>query len=204
MIQRRSACGLMLLLLFCQAILQAQPPAPPAGADEPAGRRVYVPIDDLDVILEHDKRGVILSRAEFLKLAADAKKNLDETPQSPHKLIVSGAQYTARIQDDQLLLSAVIQLNQLARGWQQVMLPYRSLAVESATLDDKPARIGRGAADGRPLVLLSPDAGKHTLKLELTAPLVTVGSDKVAAFGLAPIASATLRLALPAGKFLHV
>src|SRR5262249_24963249 len=74
----------------------------------------------------------------------------------------------------------------------------------SATLDDKPARIGRGAADGRPLVLLSPDAGKHTLKLELTAPLVTVGSDKVAAFGLAPIASATLSLSLPAGKFLHV
>src|SRR5215475_14907359 len=116
MIQRRSACGLMLLLLFYQIILQA--PAVPAGADEPAGRRVYVPIEDLDVILEHDKQGVILSRGEFLKLAADARKNLDETPQSPHKIVVSGAQYAARIQDDQLILSAVIQLNQLARGWQ--------------------------------------------------------------------------------------
>jgi hypothetical protein len=204
MIQRRSACGLMLLLLGCQAVLQAQAPAQPAGADEPAGRRVYVPVEDLDVVLEHDKQGVILSRAEFLRLAADANKNLAETPQSPHKIVVSGAQYTARIQDDQLILSAVIQLDQLARGWHLVTLPYRGLAVESATLDDKPARIGRGAADGRPLVLLSQDAGKHTLKLELAAALVTVGSDKVAGFGLAPISSATVTLSLPAGKFLHV
>src|SRR5690242_6943028 len=114
MIQRRSACGLMLLILCCQAILQAQTPAPPAGTDEPAGRRVYVPVEDLDVILEHDKQGVILSRAEFLKLAADAKENLDKTPQSPHKIVLSGAQYTARIEDDQLVVAAVIQLNQLA------------------------------------------------------------------------------------------
>jgi hypothetical protein len=204
MMRRRSACGLILLLFVCEAQLQAQPPAPPAAADEPAGRRVYVPVEDLDVVLEHDKQGVILSRAEFLKLAADAKKNLDETPQSPHKFVVSAAQYAARVQDEQLIVSAVIQLNQLARGWQMVTLPYRGLAVEAATLDDKPARIGRAAAEGRPLVVLSQDAGKHTLKLELTAPLVTVGSDKVAAFGLAPISSATLNLSLPAGKFLHV
>src|SRR6516165_3271086 len=143
MIQRRSACGLMLLLLGCQAVLQAQAPAQPAGADEPAGRRVYVPVEDLDVVLEHDKQGVILSRAEFLRLAADANKNLAETPQSPHKIVVSGAQYTARIQDDQLVVSAVIQLNQLARGWQTFTLPYRGLAVEGALLDDSPARIGR-------------------------------------------------------------
>src|SRR5262245_28790217 len=204
MIQRRSACGLILLLLCCQAILEAQAPAPPTESEEPDVRRVFVPVEDLDVILEHDKQGVILSRAEFLKLAADAKKNVAETPESPHKLVVSGAQYMARVQDDQLIVSAVIQLNQLARGWQTATLPYRGLAVESATLDDKPARIGRGAADGRPLVLLSQDAGKHTLKLELAAPLATVGSDKVAAFGLAPISSATLNLSLPAGKFLHV
>src|SRR6266568_3907852 len=100
MIQRRSACGLLLILLTFVTCLQGQPPA--AEIDEPAGRRVYVPVEDLDVVLEHDQQGVILSKAEFLKLAADAKKNLDETPQSPRKVVVSGAQYTARIQDDQL------------------------------------------------------------------------------------------------------
>ncbi|MGE5194285.1 MAG: hypothetical protein ACM3U2_17485, partial [Deltaproteobacteria bacterium] len=204
MIQRRSAVGLLLILLTCGTGLQAQPAAPAAGADEPAGPRVYVPIEDLDVVLEHDKRGVILSKAEFLKLAAEARKNLDETPQSLRKVVVSGVQYTARVEEQQLVLGAVIQLNQLARGWQTVTLPYRGLAVEGAMLDEKPAKIGRGTGDGRPLVVLSHDAGKHVLKVELSAPLTTVGSDKVAAFGLAPISSATLQMTLPAGKFLHL
>ncbi len=102
------------------------------------------------------------------------------------------------------VISAVIEFNQLAHGWQLVMLPYRGLAVEAATLDDKPAKIGRGGADGRPLVVLTQEAGKHTLKLEFSTPLATVGSDKVAAFGLAPISSATLKMSLPEGKFLHV
>src|SRR5205085_9496431 len=50
----------------------------------------------------------------------------------------------------------------------------------------------------------SHEAGRHLLKLELSTALVSVGSDKLAVFGLAPIASATLQLSLPAGKFLHV
>jgi len=203
MIHRVSGLGLLVFLPVFAIELCAQPAAPP-GDDEPAGRRVYVPVEDLDVILEHDKRGVILPRAEFLKLAAEAKKNLDDTPQSPHKVVVAGAQYSVRVEEDQLVVSAVIELNQLARGWQMVTLPYRGLAVEGATLDDKPAKIGRSAAEGRPLVVLLHEAGTHTLKLKLSTPLVTLGSDKVAAFGLAPIAAATMNMSLPPGKFLHV
>jgi hypothetical protein len=204
MMRRISALGLLLFLLASAGGLRAQPPEQPRADDEPDGRRVFVPVEDLDVVLEHDQQGVILPRADFLKLAAEAKKNLKATPQTPHKVVIAGARYTARIVDDQLLVSADIEINQLARGWQMVTLPYRGLAVEAATLDDKPARIGRGAGDGRPLVVLSEDRGRHTLKLELVAPLVTVGSDKVVGVGLAPISSATLKMTLPAGKFLHV
>ena len=171
---RLSACGLLIFLLFARADLPAQPPAPVA-ADEPAGRRIYVPIEDLDTVLEHDNEGVILSRAEFLKLAADARRQLEETPRSPHKVVVSQGQYTALVQDDQLVISARIELNQLSRGWQMVTLPYRGLAVEAATLDDKPATIGRGEGDGRPLTVFVQQTGRHILKLELSAPLVTVG-----------------------------
>ncbi len=204
MMHRIWALGPLFLLLVSVGSLCAQPPGRPLADDEPDGRRIYVPVEDLDTVLEHDKRGVILPRAEFLKLAAEAKKNLDETPQSPHKVVVSGGEYAARIVDDQLVVKATVEFSQLARGWQMVTLPYRGLALEAATLDDKPAQIGRGAGDGRPLVVLSQELGRHTLKLEFAAPLVTVGSDKVAAFGLAPISSATFQMSLPAGKFLHV
>ena len=204
MLLRFSARGLLLILMTSVALLSAQPAKAEPEASDPPGRRVYVPIEDLDVIVEHDKQGVILSRDEFLKLSAEAKKQLAETPNSPRQMIVSEAQYAARIQDDQLVISAVIQLNQLSRGWQSVTLPYRGLAVEGATLDGKPAKIGRATGDGRPLVVLTEQTGRHTLKLEFSSPLVTVGSDKVAAFGLAPVASATLQLLLPAGKYLHI
>src|SRR5258708_36207208 len=128
MLNRVAAFGLLVFLPIFGAHLAAQPPAGTGTADEPAGRRVYVPLEDLDVILDQDKQGVILPRAEFLKLAAEAKKQLDETPASPRPVVVSRAQYTARTQDNQLVISAVIELDQLARGSPSVTLPLTALA----------------------------------------------------------------------------
>jgi len=202
MIYRGAALG---LLLFGSLISQlaAQPAEGRGAAEEPPGRRVYVPVEDLDVVLEHDKQGVILPRAEFLKLWSAARE-FEDQPQSPYKLVVSRGQYAARIDGDQLVVSATIEFNQLARGWQTATLPFTGFAVEGATLDGKPAQVGRGPGDGRPLIVFSHEAGRHLLKLELSTALVSVGSDKLASFGLAPIASATLQLSLPAGKFLHL
>src|SRR5579872_4226992 len=142
MSNRVAAFGLLVILLIFESHLAAQPPVEQGGATDPAGRRIYVPVEDLDVILDQDKQGVILPRAEFIKLAAQAKKQLDDNPASPRPVVVSRAQYTARTQDNQLVVSAVIEFNQLARGWQQVVLPFTGVAVEEATLDDKPAEIG--------------------------------------------------------------
>jgi hypothetical protein len=204
MLHRVAAFGLLVSLLIFGTHLSAQPPAGNGAADGPAGRRVYVPLEDLDVILDQDKQGVILPRAEFLKLAAEAKKQLDENPASPRAIVVSRAQYSARTQDNELVISAVIEFSQLARGWQNVTLPFTGMSVEGAMLDDKPAEIGRAAGDGRPLVVFTRQPGRHTIKLELSTPLVNVGSDQAAGFGLAPISSASLEISLPAGKHLHV
>src|SRR5260221_11121580 len=107
MMHRLSACGLLFFFLIASGgQLRAQQPSP--TADEPAGRRIYVPIEDLDAVIDHDKQGVILPRAEFLKLAADARKQIDASPQSPRSVVVSRAQYSARIQDDQLVINATI------------------------------------------------------------------------------------------------
>src|SRR5258708_35273806 len=113
MMHRLSACGLLFFFLIASGgNLRAQQPAPKADVAEPAGRRIYVPIEDLDAVVDHDKQGVILPRAEFLKLAADARKQLD-LPQSPRSIVVSRAQYAARIHDDQLVITATIKLTRL-------------------------------------------------------------------------------------------
>src|SRR5579872_1600203 len=204
MLNRVAAYGLLVTLLVSGRHLSAQPPTDTGPVDEPGGRRVYVPLEDLDVILDHDKQGVVLPRDEFLKLAADARKHLEETPAAPRAIVVSRARYVARAQDNQLVISASIEFDQLARGWQMLTLPFTGVAVEGASLDEKPAEIGRAQGEGRPLAVFSRQRGRHTLQLELSTALVNVGSDQAAGFGLAPISSATLEISLPAGKHLHI
>lgn len=221
----RSICfhliGFLLLVLVAYSPVHSQE-LPDSKNNEPVGRRIYVPVEDLDVVLERDKQGVILPREEFLKLAAEARKNIDENPRRPRNLVFSHANYTAQQLGDQLVISATIEFTQFAPGWQTVSLPFRGVSVESATLDGKPAQLGRTlvpltnakpqAAVAEPrtgpaansLVLFTEAVGSHVLKLELSVNLVSVGSDRVGTFGFPFVASARLNVTLPAGKFLHV
>ena len=68
-----------------------------AIADDKPPRRIYVPLEHLDVVLERDQRGVILPRAEFDKLWAAAKKVEDNASTPPAVAVVSAAKYTARV-----------------------------------------------------------------------------------------------------------
>src|SRR5258708_7394077 len=168
MLNHVAAFGLLIRLLAFDSPLSAQTPVGRGPADEPAGKRGYVPLEDLDVILDHDQRGVLLPRGEFLKLAAETRKQLDETPVSPRPIVVLRAQYSARLHDNQLVISAVIELDQLARGWQKITLPFTGLAVEGATLDDKPAEIGRAPGEDTPLTGFTPQPRRPTLTLALS------------------------------------
>jgi hypothetical protein len=175
-----------------------------AHADDKPPRRIYVPLEHLDVVLERDQRGVILPRAEFDKLWAAAKKVEDNAAAPPMAAVVSSAKYTARVDGDQLVIAAELKFRQFVAGWQQLVLPFRSVTVESAKVDGQPARLGRASSEARPLILFSREVGEHTLTLELSTNLALVGSDRVAAFGIAPVPSATLELELPAGKQLEL
>ena len=188
-----TACACLLLALVVSAQADDKPP-----------RRIYVPLEHLDVVLERDQRGVILPRAEFDKLWAAAKKVEDNAATPPAVAVVSAAKYTARVDGDQLVIAAELRFRQFVAGWQQLVLPFRSVTVESAKVDGQPAQLGRASSEARPLVLFSRDVGEHTLTLELSTSLALVGSDRVAAFGIAPVPSATLELELPAGKQLEL
>ena len=41
-------------------------------------RRIYVPVEDLDVVIERDKQGVLLPRAKFDVLLTQAKANTEK------------------------------------------------------------------------------------------------------------------------------
>ena len=172
-------------------------------------RRVFVPIEDLGVVIDRDRSGVMLEKARYDELQALATRNEKTQPRVPAALVLREVVYTARPRGDHLLIDASVRLQQFSRGWQSLQLPLRGVAVETALLGGKPARVARfqmtrKKATVTGLELFHDTVGVSTLQLGLSTPLASVGSDKVAAFGLVPVATASLVVHLPAGKHLLV
>ncbi|NOX54149.1 MAG: hypothetical protein GXP27_06850 [Planctomycetes bacterium] len=104
-------------------------------------------------------------------------------------------------------------MRQKIDGWASLPLPLRGIAVEKATLNGQPARLGwlavdepaRAAKLGQDareavLQLLHDRAGTAVLELELSAELIRAGSDRTALFSLPPCPSTRMRLLVPAGQ----
>ena len=166
-------------------------------------RRIFVPVEDLDVVIERDKQGVLLPRAKFDVLLTQAKANADKNAvPAGVPVVMTGADYAARIVGDQLLISVTAEMTQFEDDWRETRFALQRLALEQALVDDAPALVGRNP-DGS--VSLFTDArGKHTLKLQLSTELNALGSDQVAAFSLLHAPSGSLTLTLPAGKRLLI
>lgn len=175
-----------------------------ARSQEMPARRIYVPVEDLDVVLRRDQRGVLLPREEFSQLYAAAKKNSSDAPRVPQGAILSSARYVGRISGDQLLITATMKFSQFTVGWQALTLQFEGLSVERATIGEQSARLGRDPKRANALVLFHDKVGTHTLTLELSTSLTSAGSDRLAGFGLTSTPSASLELELPAGRHLMV
>ncbi|HSG70903.1 MAG TPA: hypothetical protein VLA12_10835, partial [Planctomycetaceae bacterium] len=143
-------------------------------------KRVYVPVDDFQAILNRDREGVLLPKREFEALWKQAVDNQIDSSPGPNGLVVSSASYETAVEDRQLLITAKIEFHQYLAGWRSFPLLFRNLGVESASLGDQPARLGRDEQGN--LRLFHNQTGRHVLELKLSTPLGAVGSDQVAAF----------------------
>ena len=191
------------------AMCLAAPVLAQSGKVTKRPRRVFIPIEDLGVVIDRDGRGVMLEKGEYTELRALAAKNEATLPRTPAALALREVIYTARPSGDQLLIDASIRFQQFAPGWQSLQLPLRGVSVERALLGGKPARVARfqltrNKATVSGLELFHESVGRSVLELGLSTPLAAVGSDRVAAFGLVPAATASLVVHLPAGKHLLV
>ncbi len=197
-----SAIRVLLCVLLLGTMVLAQDDAQRSRVPEP--RRVYVPITDLEAVFERDGRGVMLPAAEYEALEAAARESEAGQPRTPDAIVLSTANYAARLDGDQLLLTATAEFTNFTEGWTRLVLPAGGLGVESATLGDQPAKLARGVDHPNVLVLYVAEKGKQTLTVELSANLSAVGSDKAAGFELFGAPSGKLTLTLPPGKHLSV
>lgn len=174
-------------------------------------RRVYVPIDQLDVIAGHDRRGVMLARKDFNELLAKAAQNDQAASDQPDGLIVTSTTYQAKIVGDHLVLDAAIKFTQFTADWQQLLLPFGNISVEKATIGNQAARLGRSTAGrnskpGGPtqLVLFHDEVGAATLNLKLSTLLESVGNSRAARMTLIPSPTGVLTVDVVAGKHLQL
>ncbi|MBI1348332.1 hypothetical protein GC163_18815 [bacterium] len=184
------------------------PYASPCHADDnPAtdlvpARRSFVPLKDLQTLVDRDRRGVLLPREQFEELLEQARKNGSLATAPPAAQALTHARYATRVVGDQLLMTITADLEQFVGGWKIWKFPLQRVAVEKATVDGQPAIIGR--TNDQALTVVTSTIGKHQLELQLSTEIVTVGSDRVAGFSLLSSATGELSLTVEAGKRLVV
>lgn len=196
------------ILILCLCIFSGLRLTAKAADDTTTGqnlvpeRRAFVPLKDLQTLVQRDQRGVLLPKAEFEALLQQAQQNASTQTVPPSAQVLTHATYTTRVVGDQLLITVSADLEQLTGGWKIWKFPLQRVAVEKATVDDQPAIIGR--TNDQALTVVTSAVGKHRLLLELSTELVTVGSDRVAGFSLLASATGELTLPVDAGKRLVV
>jgi len=156
-------------------------------------REIFVPFEDLNVLLERQPRRVLLSRQQYDELLERAKLT-PETP-APHAAVLVSADYTATIRDQRTRLTGTLMIDVLKDGLHAVPLDLAGVGLSSAKLDGADAAIGRDPA-GQPTLLLE-GIGRHELVLEMVAPLETTAARQVLHFRVPRPPAASLRLTVP-------
>ena len=188
-----------LFLLMC-GVAFAQPnmapnaqPAPPTKppAAKPL-REIFVPFDDLQVILESDKNRVFLTRDEYEQLLKVVQAKAAK--QGPVNVVMLQAAYTGKIDDGRAQITGKIEFEVLQDGWQIVPLQLGYVGVKSATLDGKPASIARDARGH--VRLFVNGVGKHQFELQLTAAVPAAAALQTLNIALPISTAATLDLSV--------
>ncbi len=200
---KHSATKLSAALLFVFLWLILLPGDAVAQTDKgpPRVRNVYIPQDNLETLFGEGNKGTLMTRQEFQELWEKAHgRELPMTP--PVDGLITRARYEAALAENELHVTARLQLHKLEAGWQSFDLELGGMAVESAKIDGQPARVGRNANGG--LVWSLRDKGKHELVLDLSASLVRTGGDLTAWLQLVRGIASEFVLRLPEGKQVRV
>ena len=132
-------------------------------------RQIYVPFESLDIILDGNSNRVLLSRDEYDALLKSARTR--EIKRAPLDSAIVSAKYTGKISDGVAFIKGELIVEPLNEGLVQIPLPLSGVAIRSATLGDKPAKLWRNKKGQ--IVLLTSIDYRETLRIEMTVPMQT-------------------------------
>ena len=165
-------------------------PAPP---NEEKVRELYVPFEDLSVLLEGGPQRVLISREEYQDLLEKAREKT--AAKAPRQAVLVSAEYAVTAGQERADIAATLVVNVLEDGLHVVPLDVAQVGLKSARLDDKAAALGL-ADDGR-LTLFVEGKGSHTLTLSMVAPLAMTTATQILSFRLPSPAAVHMNVTVP-------
>jgi hypothetical protein len=182
----RSNLKFLVILLVTFPALPLDAATPP----ERAPREIFVPYGDLHVLLEQQPKRVMLTREEFDALVQKAKK----TPEKhvPQNTVLAAAEYEVAVHDQRAELTGRLTIDVLEEGLHAVPLDIAGVGLRRGELDGKPAALGR--AEPGPLLLFVEGLGRHVLRLEMVAPVLTSAARQTLRYRLPRPAATQLAL----------
>ena len=174
--------SLLILAIFAAwcAMPKAAPcqdatPAPATSAEKTPDAEVlreqsiYIPYEKLRRVFEEHGRGVFLPYEQFQELwrAAREKDEPAVQPKPPVAAIIAEIDNVATVDKDVVQVEAELTIDVLAEGWTEVPLRLADAAITNATIDDAPARILGGPAEGYRLLLEHKGEEPKQVKLQL-------------------------------------
>ena len=167
--------------------------AKPPAADTPI-REIYVPFEDLNVILDNDKHRVFLTREEYEELIKQAQAKPQKP--APHKVALVAAEYDGQLEDGR---AAHYRPAHDRRAGRRLICLATGARRRRNSLGNA-GRQARAAVARRTAVrrsLLVQGKGLHKLELRLTAPLQTAAAQQTLQIKLPTHAATRLKLAVP-------
>ena len=135
--------------VFCWVIIlpsaaPAQEPNPPEKPGTAINERtIYVPYDKLREVFERDGRGVFLPYDQFQQLWNAARANSAAQPElgPPLGAVIADIESVATLGREIVNVDAKLKIEILRAGWHRVPLRLNGVAIRSATIDNRPARV---------------------------------------------------------------
>lgn len=188
----RSLWVLFVIALTAAARGEAPSNAAKSIAERPI-REIFVPFEDLNVILDNDHQRVFLTRDEYEELIKQAKSKPHKP--APHKVALVAAQYQGELFEGRALIRGKLTIEVMEEGLFELPLDLAGVGIRSATLDRTPAPLFLGGSNRPTLLIRGP--GLHQLEIELTAPLQTAAAQQTLQITLPTQAATRLNLSVP-------
>lgn len=175
--------------LFTLAELHAQTPPKP-----PVQRELYIPFDDLPLVLSSPNQRIMLTREEYDDLRKRSGKS-QVAVADPFDAIIRNAKYQAQVTSQYALISGTISVESLKQGPLLVPLDLNIHGLKLATINEAPASIVIDG-DGKPNLVVE-TKGEHTLRLEIVTPVSTTASQQIIDFQVPVVAQSSMELRVP-------